>query len=353
MLGFCELTSCRRQTLLKYFGDTLEQPCGNCDNCLYPAQTWDATEAARKALSCVYRTGQRFGAHHLIDVLLGKFTDRIRNFGHDKISTYGIGKDLSEPQWLSVFRQLVTQGFLEVDLEQYAGLRLADACRPILRGEQALFLRRDEHSKALKPVSRDSSRRAVVRFENAGDEDLWQDLRALRSRLALGQDVPAYVILHDAVLLEMVRLRPQTMEKMAEIEGIGERKLGNYGHDFLKVIVQHKNDSGNGKLIGLPSPDESLSLFQIGMSVEQIAKRRELKPSTIYGHLAQAVGNGSLDVLDVTGLSKDQAMHIQAVWKNLSEQDKGVALKPLFEALIGQYDYAILRCLKESWGMEA
>jgi ATP-dependent DNA helicase RecQ len=354
MLGYCELTSCRRQTLLNYFGDKLEQPCGNCDNCLNPAQTWDATEAARKALSCAYRTGQRFGARHVIDVLLGKSTERVRRFGHDALSTFGIGKELAEQQWQSVFRQLVTQGFLVVDWEQHGAMRLADACRPILRGEQTLSLRLDEEKK---PGPREA-RRTTIRFSSEADETLWQDLRILRKRLAEEQKVPPYVILHDVVLQEMVQSRPQTLTQLSRIAGIGERKLTLYGDEFLAVITQHGGAGGTGKILAAaesvasPTAEESLSLFRLGMSVEQIAARRGFKPSTIFGHLAQVIGEGKLDVLEVTGLNCEEAERMRAVWLALPAENRGMALKPWYEALGGRYDYGILRCLREAWGAD-
>ncbi|MDD2769085.1 MAG: DNA helicase RecQ [Methylococcus sp.] len=241
MLGFCELTSCRRQTLLQYFGDTLEQPCGNCDNCLSPAQTWDATEAARKALSCVYRSGQRFGAHYVVDLLLGKTSERVRGFGHDRLSTFGIGRELGDKQWLSVFRQLVTQGFLVVDWEAHGALRLSPASRPLLKGEQTLFLRKDQETKAAP--ARDA-RRGAIRFSDPDDEKLFQALRGLRRQLADEQEVPPYVILHDAVLIEMVERRPETHVQLARIPGIGERKLALYGDDFLALIREYEEAEG-------------------------------------------------------------------------------------------------------------
>ena len=347
MLGYCELTSCRRQTLLNYFGDRLGQPCGNCDTCLAPVQTWDATDAARKALSCAYRTGQRFGAHHVIDVLLGKNGERVRQLGHDRLSTFGIGKELSEQQWLSVFRQLVTQGFLLVDWESHGALRLADACRPILRGEQALLLRRDDEGKA--KLDARENRRASVRFSTGADERLWQDLRSLRKRLAEGQDVPPYVILHDSVLAEMVQRRPQSHAQLGRITGIGERKLALYGDEFLAVIRGHAEESGTGEVLERPTAEESLSLFRLGMSVGQIAARRGLKAATVHSHLSRFVAEGLLDVFEVTGLGRDEAGRAEAIWRTLPEEAKGASIKPLFEALEGRYDYGILRCLRASW----
>ncbi|UZR29980.1 DNA helicase RecQ [Methylococcus mesophilus] len=348
MLGFCELTSCRRQTLLQYFGDTLERPCGNCDNCLNPVQTWDATEAARKALSCVYRSGQRFGAHYVIDLLLGKNSERVRSFGHDRLSTFGIGRELDDKQWLSVFRQLVTQGFLVVDWEAHGALRLSPASRPLLKGEQTLFLRKDEETRKTAASGRDT-RRGAIRFSDPQDENLFQALRGLRRQLADEQSVPPYVILHDAVLTEMVQRRPETHVQLARIPGIGERKLELYGDEFLELIREHAGQRGGGDIAEQPTAEESLALFRLGLGVEQIAARRELKPSIIYTHLAQAVARGALDALEVTGLSADEAARIGSVWRNLP-QDRPGAIKPLFEALEGRYDYGVLRCLLVSWG---
>jgi ATP-dependent DNA helicase RecQ len=348
MLGFCELTSCRRQTLLQYFGDVLEQPCGNCDNCLNPVQTWDATEAARKALSCVYRSGQRFGAHYVIDLLLGKTSERVRGFGHDRLSTFGIGRELGEQQWLSVFRQLVTQGFLVVDWEAHGALRLSPASRPLLKGEQTLFLRRDDAPKKAGSSAREA-RRGAIRFSDPADEKLFLALRGLRRRLAEEQNVPPYVILHDVVLMEMVQHRPATHVQLARIPGIGERKLELYGDQFLELIREHAGRRGGGDVAGQSTAEESLALFRLGLGIEQIAARRELKPSTIYTHLAQAVARGALDALEVTGLSAVEAARIENVWRNLP-QDRPGAIKPLFEALEGRYDYGILRCLLVSWG---
>jgi ATP-dependent DNA helicase RecQ len=352
MLGYCELTSCRRRTLLGYFGDTLEQPCGNCDNCLEPAQTWDATEAARKALSCVYRTGQRFGAHHVVDVLLGRATEKTRSFGHEKLNVFGLGKELSQDQWLSAIRQLTVQGYLTVDLEAYGALRLAEACRPILRGERSLLLRLDEVRKAKDKAAPREAKRAGVRFVDPRDDSLFQALRALRKRLAEEQDVPPYVILHDAVLMDLVRERPRSLAQLGLIAGIGERKLARYGEELLDILQAHAGQRGAGDTADAPTAEESQALFRLGLSVAQIAARRELKPSTIYGHLAPAVARGEADVFEVTGLTKKQADEIELVWRSLPKEQRQIALRPLFEALNGEYDYGVLRCLRAYWGEE-
>jgi len=238
MLGLCELTGCRRQALLAYLGETLPAPCGNCDNCLTPPETWDATLAAQKALSCVHRTGQRFGVMYLIDVLLGKDDERIRRFGHDRISTFGIGTEIGATAWRGIFRQLIARGLLSVDVDGHGGLHLTDACRAVLRGEEQLWLRREA------PAARSRAKRGAARsgssvagsFSTAADRELWEALRELRMRLAKAQNVPPYVVFHDATLAEMVRQRPTDREALATLSGIGERKLAAYGEDFLQLI---------------------------------------------------------------------------------------------------------------------
>jgi ATP-dependent DNA helicase RecQ len=232
MLGFCEITSCRRQALLAYFDDHLPNPCGNCDTCLEPADTWDGTESARMALSTAYLTGQRFGVNHLIDVLRGSEGEKIFQFEHHKISVYGIGKALSNDQWRSVFRQLVARGFLSVDLERFGALRLEERCRPLLRGEETIELRRDLKQKTTKRQTR-------TPLPNDIDVALWEALRDCRRGFAEEQNVPPYVIFHDSTLQEMCVLLPSTLERLAEISGVGERKLEKYGPAFVSVINQH------------------------------------------------------------------------------------------------------------------
>ena len=235
MLGFCELTTCRRQTLLGYFGDQLENPCGNCDNCLEPVQTWDATELARKALSCVYRTGQRFGVGYVTDVLMGKLTDRIRDFGHDRLSTFGIGAELKIDEWRSVFRQLVARGILSVDMEGFGSLQLTAASRTVLRGETPIHMRRELN----KPRPRTRTPRPERQTDHSADGPLWDALREQRLKLAHAQGVPPYVIFHDASLQEMLETRPQSLEEFTAITGVGEKKLKRYGQIFLDVLRAH------------------------------------------------------------------------------------------------------------------
>ena len=238
LLGFCESTACRHQTILRYFGEEHPGDCGQCDNCLEPVETWDGTQAAQMALSCVYRTGQRFGVAHLIDVLLGKQTDKIFQFRHEALSTYGIGKGLTQAQWGSVFRQLVASGLLEADMEGYGGLRLTAAARPVLKGEQPVWFRQDAEPARRKSSKAERSARAREAFAGANDDPLWQALKAKRLELAREQGVPPYVIFHDSTLLEILNLRPQTLDEMGSISGIGQAKLLRYGDDFLKVLEE-------------------------------------------------------------------------------------------------------------------
>ncbi len=236
MLGLCEVTSCRRQVLLRYFGDELEQPCGNCDTCLNPPETWDGTVAVQKALSCVFRTGQRFGVTYLIDVLRGSENERILQSGHHQVSTYGIGTELSANEWKSVFRQLVANGYLRADPEGYGALQLTEQCRPLLKGRQAIELRKDPVVK--KTAGRASGGRSSSPVKDQiTDQAGWEALRACRKELADKQGVPPYVIFHDTTLFGMLERKPRTLDELAEVSGVGAAKLEKYGEIFLQTIA--------------------------------------------------------------------------------------------------------------------
>ena len=231
MLGLCEITSCRRHALLRYFDEDSPERCGNCDTCIDPVDTWDGTEAAQKALSAVFRTNQRFGVNHLIDVLLGSNTEKIRQFEHDKLSTFGIGQTLDINQWRSVFRQLVARGYLSVDLERYGALRLEQKCRPLLKGEQQIELRRDSGKKAV-------ARQTKTPLPEDINVGLWEALRECRRLFAEAQGVPPYVIFHDKTLREMAEQMPQNTSEFGLLTGVGERKLEKYSEAFLAVIQE-------------------------------------------------------------------------------------------------------------------
>lgn len=236
MLGLCEVTRCRRQVLLRYFGDELDQPCGNCDTCLTPPETWDGTVAVQKALSCVYRTGQRFGVNYLIDVLRGSENERILQSGHQAISTYGIGTELTANEWKSVFRQLVANGYLRADPEGYGALQLTEQCRPLLKGEQAIELRKDPVAKKSASSRSAGKRSGPAIREQITDQAGWDALRACRKELADKQGVPPYVIFHDTTLFDMLERRPETLEQLAEVSGVGAAKLEKYGEIFLQTL---------------------------------------------------------------------------------------------------------------------
>ena len=237
LLGLCELTTCRRLALLAYFGEERADPCGNCDNCIAPPEAWDATEAAQKALSCVYRTGQRFGAGYVIDVLRGSDSERIRNFGHHRLSTFGIGTDIDANTWRSVFRQLVARGLMRVDVEGFGSLKLTEASRAVLRGTCEVRLRRDAPARRQRRRERSpQAERAALGPEH---QALFDALRARRRELAREQGVPPYVIFHDVTLEAMAERQPRTLEAFAELPGVGEKKLERYATTFINVVEDH------------------------------------------------------------------------------------------------------------------
>ncbi len=336
MLALCEQVHCRRQTLLGYFGDRLEQACGNCDTCLEPVETWDATIVAQQALSCIYRTGSRFGVYYLIDVLLGRQTEKVLKFNHHLVSTFGIGKDLDEQQWHSVFRQLVARGLVGVNFEQFSALYLLEASRPILRAEQQLILRKDT-----KPEKIIGKKIAGAKSRSDSNAALWDALRAKRKEIADDQQIPPYIIFHDATLMAMMEHKPTTLAEMAQLSGVGQHKLDLYGEKFLTVIREFFGDNGDLS----DSAAESVHLFKSGMNIEKIAKSRALKASTIYSHLSEAIALGSLALADVIDLSESEIRQIEACILNLPEEQKN-SLKPVFDELSEAYSYDILRCVR-------
>jgi len=232
LVALAETTGCRRQMLLAHFGEDSE-PCGNCDTCLQPPHTWDATEAARKALSCVYRTGQRYGAGHLIDVLRGEVSEKVSERGHDQVSTFGIGAELDEKTWKGVFRQLVARGLLAVDHDRFNALVLTEFSRPLLKGEMPFHLR--------QPTARRKTRREP-RFagRDARNDALFERLRNWRADTARERNVPAYVIFHDATLMEIAQARPGSIDELAGISGVGDRKLEAYGEQILALVGEEE-----------------------------------------------------------------------------------------------------------------
>jgi len=239
LLGLCETAGCRRVRLLDYFGEH-SAPCGNCDTCLDPPQTWDATEVARKALSAIYRTGQRFGSAHVIDVLRGVDSQRVARWAHHQLGVFGIGADLDDTAWRSVMRQLVAMGLAEVDHLAHGAIRLTERSRPVLRGEQSVQMRHHATAK------RRARRQSVSPTENlgAGDALLLERLKAWRREEASNQGVPAYVIFHDSTLADIARVHPRDLQALAAIAGIGAKKLERYGEVLLATIAGTVPDEG-------------------------------------------------------------------------------------------------------------
>lgn len=229
MLGFCELTGCRRQALLGYFGQSLDEACGNCDNCLNPPETWDATEAAQKLLSTIYRTGQRFGANYVFDVLVGSENERICTLGHDRLPVFGIGQDLNKAAWRTLLRQLVARNLVAVD--HHGGLQLTDDCRPLLRGDCEFEVRK------LRKTSKASKQSKATKIVAPENQALFEVLRDTRSMLANEQGVPAYVVFADATLAAMAEQQPTDRASFAEISGVGQVKLERYADTFIEVIA--------------------------------------------------------------------------------------------------------------------
>ncbi|WP_207680175.1 DNA helicase RecQ [Desulfonema magnum] len=363
MLGFCETTQCRRQVLLSYFGETLPEPCGNCDTCQGKVETWDGTVAAQKALSCVYRTGQRFGAEYLSDVLTGKDNERIRRFRHDKVSTFGIGSELSKKEWKSVFRQLIAAGLLCSDMETKGGFYLPPQSRPVLRGEQRVLFRKDPVPSKKERGFRSPGERKEE-FNDPASMLLWEGLRDVRLEIAKQKDVPPYVIFHDTTLRELVLYLPRSLEEMRRIYGIGRKKLELYGEAFLEVIQQHVQEYGvpdelperlkkREQVQTAPLTTnsfsstvmETLALFKKGMTPEQIAEHRELKTDTIYTHFSKAIEENDLSVDEIISLTQEEVFEIEKAFHALPSDQKE-ALKPIFDQFQGRYDYGILRCIR-------
>lgn len=351
MLGFCEITSCRRQVLLNYFGESDSPVCGNCDTCLNPAETWDATVAAQKALSTVFRTGQRFGVNHLIDVLLGADSEKIKQFGHDGISTYGIGKELDAQQWRSVFRQLVARAFLNVDLAGYGGLFLAEKSRPILKGQEQIQLRRD--NKEAGAAQKKS--RGAQQIKDA-DKVLWEALRSCRKMLAEETSVPPYVIFHDATLMDMLHYRPLTGAQFLKINGVGESKLEKYGQAFLKILNDEESGQTSERIEEKSEQaltEDICALFLAGESVELVAEKTKVAEGLVYSMAAKLIEAERLNLKDVLIITEDDLAMIEDVLLSEDElMEKHFSFKGVKEQLPVEYPIGLLKCVRASIVLE-
>jgi ATP-dependent DNA helicase RecQ len=338
MLGLCESIECRRRTILHYFDEALENPCGNCDNCLNPPETWDASVDAQKVLSAVYRTGQQFGVVYIIDILVGKTDDRIRRNRHDQLKVWGMGSHLKQVEWRSFFRQLIAQGYLYIDSERFGALTLTEKARPILRGEEKIRARKYSSKEKNSKTQRDKETNLRV-----VDQALYDALKEKRLAIAQQQDVPAFVIFGDKTLVEIARKRPQTESSFLSISGVGESKLERYGDIFIEIVKEYPLP----KLLNNAFSDtvnETLLLYQNGMKLEEIAKERGFIVSTIQSHLSEAIEAGMLKAFDILELELEEIELIENMAESLNTVEEK-ALKPLYMALEERWDYGVLRCV--------
>ncbi|ASK34653.1 DNA helicase RecQ [Alcanivorax sp. N3-2A] len=350
MLGLCEVTHCRRQALLHYFGETLEQPCGNCDTCLNPPQTFDATQAAQKALSCVFRTGQRYGVSHLVDVITGNRSDKVASAGHDHVSTWNIGGEFSATQWRAIYRQLVARGLLAVDADGYGALKLTETCRPYLRGEIPLHLRKDAASATDRSRRRGSAAAGKAAELAQGDRALWEALRACRKRLAEEEGVPPYVIFHDATLMDMISLHPRNHREMAAVSGVGDRKLAAYGDAFLAVFAEHGGEqTAEPTTTDSGERNELIALARAGMAPDAIARQRGIGEPEIYRGLAELVVERELTLEQALALPEAELAIIQdALLSQPNLAEDTFSYRQVREFLSDDYPTGVLHCVRQA-----
>lgn len=341
LIGLAEMPGCRRQALLSYFGETLNEPCGNCDNCLEPPATIDGTVLAQKALSTVYRTGQRFGVGYLIDILMGKADERAIRLSHDKLSVFGIGKDVDAAEWRGLFRQLVAAGMLTGDSEGHNTLLLTERARPLLRGEETFRMRATARSQGrVKSRTSQDAPKLVIAEE---DRPLFEMLKALRLRLAASAKVPPYVICHDRTLAELTQLKPTDLDGLSNITGLGASKIRRYGSALITTIAEFKPHPMLNNRLGA-SVNTTLALHVQGLDPDAIAAERNIDVETVYGHFAEAIEAGLLTVDDVLDLDPADIDEIHAVFERLDTLETG-KLGPAFAALDGRFGYGVLKCI--------
>jgi len=343
LIGLAEMAGCRRQALLAYFGERLPEPCGNCDNCLSPPKTVDGTVLAQKALSAVYRTGQRFGVGYVVDVLTGKSDERIVRNNHDRLTVFGIGADEESSTWRALFRQLTAAGHLCGDEEGHGTLLLAESARPILRGETTFPLRltpRSERKEKARKVAKGGLQIA------SQDKPLYETLRALRLDLAARAKVPPYVICHDRTLIELATARPATEAALHDISGLGAAKIARYGKELLAAIAAANTEPRDPRLDNRLSAtaNQTLALHLKGLGADEIAERRGLERSTVLGHLAEAVEAGLVEATVAVGLDAAEVDEIMDAFERCGTLETG-KLGPAHAALDGRYDYGTLKCL--------
>ncbi len=342
LIGLAEMVECRRQKLLAYFSEALPEPCGNCDNCLEPPTTIDGTIAAQKALSAVYRTGQRYGVGYVVDILTGRENERAIRNSHDKLAVFGIGSEFEPTAWRALFQQLVAAGLLVGDTEGYGTLALSDTARPLLRGETTFRMR---EVKATKPARSKTKRGGATKAPPVSTENaaLFEELRQLRATLATQAGVPPYVICHDRTLAELADKRPANKTELTDITGLGVRKIARYGDDLLMVISSSQRHPLLRNNLSA-SVNATLALHLEGFDAKAIAQRRELQVSTIYGQFADAIEAGLITTCDILSLEPADIDAVHAAFESCETLESG-NLGPAHTALDGRFDYGILKCL--------
>jgi ATP-dependent DNA helicase RecQ len=343
MLGLCEINSCRRYALLHYFNESSNEHCGNCDACLSPAEQFDGTVSAQKALSCVYRTGQRFGVNHLIDVLRGADNDKINQFQHKQLSTYGIGKELDANAWRSVYRQLIARAYLSVDMAGFGGLHLTEKSRALLRGDEKISLRKD--------VANVEEKAQRKKYKNVPQEDqaLWDALRQCRKQLADENAVPPYVIFHDATLMQMLEQMPSNEQEMLAISGVGEAKFERFGLEFLEVLSKFEEKYEPSFDASIVQEQEAQALFFAGFSAEAIASQLQISPLHAYKYLAKLVERGDAEITDVLALAERDIAEIEDVLLAQTDlAEKTFSFKAAMADLQQRYPLGCLYCVRAS-----
>jgi ATP-dependent DNA helicase RecQ len=353
MVHYAEGAECRRKYLLKYFGEEFgEESCNGCDNCLSPKETWDATVSAQKFLSCVYRiqekSGFGVGVTHVVEVLTGGNSEKVRKFGHETLSTYGIGKEHGRDEWAAIGRELVRLGLLKQEAERFNVLTLTAEGREALRARRKILLTR-------QPERKEEKRHQAGEVEC--DEALFEKLRELRKKLADERSVPAYIVFSDVSLRQMARFYPRAPGQFSRISGVGDRKLAEFGQMFMDEIAAHIREHGAAVFVSEPNPEppvsarqsvtgtirETLKLFWEGLTVEQIASQRELAESTIYSHLAAGIEAGQPVELGKI-LNAEAQREVAAAFQKHGFENLTGAL----ESVGGRYSYGQLRVYRAS-----
>jgi ATP-dependent DNA helicase RecQ len=346
VIDYAEGTECRRTIQLRYFGEVFAGDCGNCDNCRHPKPLQDWTVEAQKFLSCIARTKEKFGMIHIIDVLRGSQKEKIQQYGHDKLSTYGIGKDKSVDEWRMLARSLLHQGLLEQSTDGYGQLRLNQKSWEVMRSQRPVNIAMPTKVRAEQVETASEINRAEV-------EVLLEQLRSLRKRLADEQSVPPYVIFHDSTLKLMAQQKPVTSEAFLQLSGVGDRKLTQYGEAFMALLKAYVQEHPLTEapiiapsLANLVSKTQlqTLELFEQGLSIDEIAEVRELKATTIWTHLSQLIETGHDLDLERVITPERQAEVIQAL-----ETVGAESLRNVFDHLKEQYHYGEIRLVKAVW----